>query len=441
MAIRRSVTPLSLLLSLVVLLLASHDLTAAAAGPYFTQNALSVQVSGTSGSAYASISANPSTTVAAYGLCTKDAAGRDVAFGSKPGATILSTGTTIRRTATFAPGSYTTVPCVRYAGRWRAVGSRTSFTVGGTDVSPSSPSPSPTASASPTTSAMRNLPGQPALTAYGSSSAATAYAHAGALVIAGRDQYGEQAFKDVSAAGGTVLLYMDPVIDASYGRYHQLLDTVSSCGGATQRWPGNYSANQWGYLNDFRPGSAVQAKFRCVLETMVAENPHMGGFFLDDVGSRSWYPGFSWDSFGTANQQAYRDGAIALVRTAHDVAVEHSLMVMVNGSWGAGSLVGDGGGYPDMSKNGISFADGGYIEHHSASELSYWTAYAQGQWGTATGSVSHGMPFMYVQASDAATRDAYARTGVFAYLSAQVDYDTASVWASFHATGLPTRTS
>ena len=53
-------------------------------------------------------------------------------------------------------------------------------------------------------------------------------------------------------------------------------------------------------------------------------------------------------------------------------------------------------------------------------ELTYWTAYAQGQWATAAGSVGRGKPFMYVQASDAATRDAYNKAGVFSFLSAQV---------------------
>lgn len=303
----------------------------------------------------------------------------------------------------------------------------------------STPSPTPSTTASTTTVA--SLPGQPALTAYGSSSAAAAFAKPGALVVAGRDQYNQQPFKDASTAGATVLMYMDPIIDDSYGTYHQLLDTSSACGAAVPRWPGNYQANSYGYLNDFRPGSVEQGKFKCVLEKMVADNPHMGGFFLDDVGSRSWYPDFSWDSFGTTNQQAYRDGAIALVQTAHDVAVEHHLMVMVNGTWTAGSLSSSGGGYPTASTSGISLADGGYIEHHDTSELSYWTGYAKGQWGTAPGSASQGKPIMYVQASDESTRAAYAKAGVFAYLSAQADYDTASVWGPFHATGLPSHTS
>jgi hypothetical protein len=292
---------------------------------------------------------------------------------------------------------------------------------------------------SQTASTITNLPGQPAITAYGSSSAVNPFAHQGALIIAGRDNYADQPMKDASAGGATVLIYLDAIIDNPYGRYHEMLNHPSECGPATSRWPGNYQANSWGYLNDFRVGSVLQSKLRCVLEKMVAENPHMGGFFADDLGSRSWFPGFSWDTWGTTNQQSYRAGAIALAQTFHDVAAKHGLMVMVNGTWTAGSLASSGGGYPNMSSHGLALADGGYIEHHAAAELNYWTAYAQGQWATAAGSVARGKPVMYVQARDATTRDAYNKAGVFSFLSAQVEWDTASVWSAFHATGLPSR--
>jgi hypothetical protein len=157
------------------------------------------------------------------------------------------------------------------------------------------------------------------------------------------------------------------------------------------------------------------------------------------VADVAWYPGFSWDTWGTTNQQSYRAGAIALAQTFHDVAAEHGLMVMVNGTWTAGPLASDGGGYPNMGSHGLGLADGGYIEYHAADQLSFWTAYAHGQWATAPGCVGQGKPFMYVQARDATTRDAYNKAGVFSFLSAQSVYDTASAWGPFHATGLPSR--
>jgi hypothetical protein len=76
-------------------------------------------------------------------------------------------------------------------------------------------------------------------------------------VVAGRENLGGQAFKDVSAAGGTVLIYLDAFIDNPHGRYHDLLNNASECGPAASRWPGNYKANSWGYLNDFRVGSVL----------------------------------------------------------------------------------------------------------------------------------------------------------------------------------------
>lgn len=302
--------------------------------------------------------------------------------------------------------------------------------------------PTTTTTTPPPAETITNLPGQPAITAYSDDSAGVdaavrPFVHKGALAIAGRTQYGNQVFKDLSAAGGTELIYIDAIIDASYGRYHTLLVNVSECGPATARWPGSPQANQWGYLQDFRVGSVVASKLECVLEKMVAENPHMGGFFADDLGSRSWFPGFNWDTWGTANQQAYRDGAINLAHIFRTVADRHGLMVMVNGSWGGGTLASNGGGYPNMATHGLSLAEGGYIEHHSTSELPYWTNYAKGQWAAATPAV--GKPFMYVQASDAATRNAYNNANVFAFLSAQDSYDTADVWGPFHPTGLPSK--
>ncbi len=67
------------------------------------------------------------------------------------------------------------------------------------------------------------LPAQAAGIIYGAASGAAKYANPGGLVVAGRDNYQGQAFKDALAAGGTVLIYLDAVIDNPYGRYHELL--------------------------------------------------------------------------------------------------------------------------------------------------------------------------------------------------------------------------
>jgi hypothetical protein len=71
-----------------------------------------------------------------------------------------------------------------------------------------SPTYPPTASSGPAASS-NMTPAQPGLVVYDTSSGIDRYARRGALVIAGRDNYADQSFKDVSRSGGTVLLYLD----------------------------------------------------------------------------------------------------------------------------------------------------------------------------------------------------------------------------------------
>lgn len=273
-----------------------------------------------------------------------------------------------------------------------------------------------------------NRPPQPVLYHYGRSNIG-AYVKPGALAITiERDEDQSAGMKAIAAEGGAVLTYLDPIIDNSYGRYHELLHRASEFGPATTRWPGNYKANYWGYLADFRIGSILQSKWERVLERVVAECPHISGFFLDDVGSRSWFAGVPW---GSIDRMAYRLGAIEIVKVARRVADRHDMVVMVNGTWGAGSLSAAGGGYPDMNRHGCSMAEGGMVENHPTSELPYWTDYCtSGQW--ASDASTGGMSFMISTNRTAAERRAYCDAGIVAF--AESSEETA--WGPFHPTGL-----
>lgn len=295
------------------------------------------------------------------------------------------------------------------------------------------PIPTPTPTPTPPATGFTALPAQSAGLAYGSTSGVTAYAHSGGLVVAGRDNYQAQAFKDVSSRGGSVLIYLDAMIDNKYGRYHDMLNNASSCGPATSRWPGSYSANSYGYLNDFRVGSTLQSKLACVLEAMVTENPHMAGWFADDLGSRSWFPALNWSSF--PDKAAYRAGAIALTQTLRTVANRHGLIVIVNGTWSAG----DGGGYPDANQAGNALADGGFVEHHDG-QIGYFGPYGcSAQWA-AQSPVTQGKAFNYAVTSSASGLTEYRNSNCFAYVHQQSGYDSVPApWGGFHATGLPSR--
>ena len=112
-----------------------------------------------------------------------------------------------------------------------------------------------------------------------------------------------------------------------------------------------------------------------MLETMVAENPHMAGWFADDLGSRSWFPGFDWAQLpgqgglpGTVPSRSPRHFAV--------VADEHGLIFLVNGTWSAN----DGGGYPNAAKSGNALADGGFVEHHDG-QIDFFGPYGcSSQW-------------------------------------------------------------
>jgi hypothetical protein len=271
---------------------------------------------------------------------------------------------------------------------------------------------------------------------YGTSQSIGAYAKPGALVIAGRDNYGDPAVKNISGAGGSVLIYLDPMIDNSYGRYHQMLMQSSTCGPATAKWPGNPRANNWGDLNDFRPNSVLQQKLECVLEAMVTDNPHMAGFFADDLGSRSWFPWIDWANWSARSKSDYRQGAIDLVKTFRKVASRHGLVVLVNGTWNAGAD--DGGGYPDANKPGNALADGGFIEHHDTVD-SFLRSYACSTQWAAQSPVTNGAAINFAVTYNSTATKAWASTGCVAYAGAQSDYSTQPApWGPFYNRGLPT---
>jgi hypothetical protein len=277
-----------------------------------------------------------------------------------------------------------------------------------------------------------NLPAQAASIAWDSTDEVPAYAQPGGLVVAGRDNFQDAAFKRVSEAGGTVLIYLDAAIDNPHGRYHRLLNEDSFCGPATSRWPGDYPANEWGDLNDFRPGSVLQRKLECVLETMVDENPHMAGWFADDIGSRSWFPDLNWRTF--PDKAAYRAGAIDLTQTFRRVADRHGLIFIVNGTWSAR----DGGGYPDYNLHGNALADGGFVEHHDG-EIGYFGPYGCSSQWAAQSPVTRGQAFNYAVTHTAAGLSEYVDSGCYAYVNEQSYYASVEPWGTFHPTGLPSR--
>lgn len=266
------------------------------------------------------------------------------------------------------------------------------------------------------------------------------YAQPGALVTVGRTNYNDNYVKDLAAGGATVILYLDPIIDASWGRYHDLLINESILGPAVAKWPGNPQANEWGYLNDFRPGQPIHTKWALLLELVATELPHISGIMIDDLGTRSWYPGFSWANFSSQHKQDYRNGAIQFAQAARNIADQVDWFLIANGVWTAN----DGGGYPDPTKNGCSILDGGVWENHTVAEATgifpqVYGKNANNQWGIAT---PRGLPYTWTwNIGNRTARDAYITTGIPAFSLGQDDRHIAEMpFGSFTDFGLPRRT-
>lgn len=293
-----------------------------------------------------------------------------------------------------------------------------------------------------------NRPTQPCIFVYNSTAGnAAAWAHPGALIIAGRTNYNDAAFHTMAAGGATVLIYLDTFMDMNVGRYAGLLYNASQFGPAVPDWNGGSNgpvANQWGNLSDFRVGSILQQKLPGILNLILDENPHCSGFFLDDVGTWSWYPGFNFSSWSAADRLAYRNGAIAICQTARTIADQRDAFIMVNGLWQGGTTGTAGGGYPDINQSGCSLVDGGLFESQTPGTLAPGTfpyAYLTStQWGSAT--PRHKSYCASSNVGNSAYRDAYINANIVAWAnSADISAGVVAPWkTTFTDFGLPRRT-
>lgn len=286
-----------------------------------------------------------------------------------------------------------------------------------------------------TASALDVQPTQPAALVYqnGPGENLSSYAHPGALVVSGRDNYDDPAFAAAAAAGAEVFVYIDAIVRNSIGEYHDLLHNESVYGAATVAWPELPDANETGPLVDIRPGTFPLEKLELVLEQAVADNPHATGLFADDLGSRSYFPGIDWSTMSSADQLAYRRGAVAIARVFRTVANRHGLLLILNGTWNGGSVAALGGGFPVAARIGCAFADGATMENWQGFDPTYRHNYVRGvQWATASPRL-RGTPLHLAITADPDDRAAWATDGEVAWCAQQSDYDDAAPpWSGFH---------
>lgn len=287
--------------------------------------------------------------------------------------------------------------------------------------------------------ALANRPCQPSAMVWDTTGGAQLanYGHPGALITVGANQIDYQGVKAAAAAGATILMYINPVMDIRVGGINDpWLHGDSGYGPAVGSFPGHPEMDTNAYISDFTPTSDLHRRFELVLRYNALRYPHIAGFMVDDVGTRTYYETYDFDSWSAADKQLYRDGAIKLVQTARRVADAHDMLIIVNGTWLATSS-GGGGGYPSAAQSGCSLADGGVIENQSP--VQFWFDYADGpQWATQT---PRQTPFIWSwNINNTTLRDQWAASGHVSHALAQVDRGTAEApWGSFHEAGLPRR--
>lgn len=264
---------------------------------------------------------------------------------------------------------------------------------------------------------------------------ASLWAHPGALVLVGRNNYDQAWVHTMADGGATCILYLDCLVENVVGRYDDLLHNASVVGPDVPRWPGSPMFNEFGFLQDFRVGGTLQAKLPGVLDLIASELPHISGIFLDDCGTRAW-TSMPWDSWSNSDKEAYRNGAIGIVQTARAKADQYNWLIIVNGTWQDAGAVGVGsGGYPNPLIHGCSLVDGGTTETHLPD--AFWTAYCNGaQWATAT---PRDLPYMLSINDNTTARNTWIASNLVSH-SRGGDYSTIDVpWGSFTNFNMPNR--
>lgn len=280
-------------------------------------------------------------------------------------------------------------------------------------------------------------PPQPGAVIYGSD-APSSYYHSGAMVdMNSSETPGAIA---VSNAGGHVLVYVDIMITGSGGNYASLINNANVYGPAIGRWPGQTTQyNSYGYVRDIVT-LVNSGKLLNILNKVVADNPHMAGFFADDLGTTNpQYKTPMIASTGngyTVPTTTFYNAVIAATQVFRDVCDAHRLILCVNGGFdGRGT-----GGYPVRGTHGCSLAESQCAEHQTNQGTNFWPVYlASTQWANDSpitmGETAH---FVIATPGD----HSWDSTPGIAWIAQQSTYSSAPApWTGFHTTGLPTYAS
>lgn len=200
-------------------------------------------------------------------------------------------------------------------------------------------------------------------TAFKSTTNAQLYAKPTGMLITGRCNQNNTAFKDARAKGAEVLQYLAPMerpdkascaLDEQFymGDVSKvpLWPYPTSNPGSRIKWPGMK-------MTDMRPGSKWILYVVSYVEKLMREGK-VDGVFLDSIGARPWSALSAWDSWSQVEKDAWTAGNVDLVKRldAKRRAINPFFIIVNNNVWDRGdkNLIGFGG---------EKFVDGVMIEH------------------------------------------------------------------------------
>ncbi|MEO8062404.1 MAG: hypothetical protein ABI821_06630 [Pseudomonadota bacterium] len=174
------------------------------------------------------------------------------------------------------------------------------------------------------------------------------YAKPGALVVAGNCNRYDPQFAAARAAGAEVLAYLNPI--EVYDRIPCKLNE-GFYNGARERvplWPYPQPGKRinWPktHMADMRAGSDWSNRIVAYVENLMRERK-VDGVFLDNIGARLWSKLADWNSWSKAEQDAWTEGNVDLVRRI-DAArrrINPAFIVVTNNVWHRGDSAGDAG--------------------------------------------------------------------------------------------------
>jgi len=198
--------------------------------------------------------------------------------------------------------------------------------------------------------------------AYKDTTNVSLYAQPGGMIIAGRCNRDDEVFQQARRGGAEVLAYV--LATARPDRPVCRLDSVLYLNDPSRvpLWPYPSEGQRVNYpqthLTDMRPGSPWILHVVDYVEQLMRER-RFAGVFLDVSGSRLWGKLASWESWPQAEQDAWTDGNIDLVRRLDEKrrAIDPSFIIVTNGFWDRG----DARGFA-----GERYIDGIMLEHPKA---------------------------------------------------------------------------